>query len=141
MGISSSLSSTSRQCSLHLGPGLPEITEVQACTVMVFPVGCASPNRLASLCLLLIFVFEGADFEFGMNEGFVVFKKVCLWYIKGAGLDTSWLIMAAVLCHDSKKLHPFYESVDLVRFSFEIKAYEKNNRRHIVDIPRIIFFI
>ena len=34
-----------------------------------------------------------------------------------------------------------YESVDLLGFWFEIKAYEKNNHRHIVDIPRIVFFV
>jgi hypothetical protein len=33
------------------------------------------------------------------------------------------------------------ESVDLLGFWFEIKACEKNNHRHIVDIPRIIFFV
>jgi len=33
-----------------------------------------------------------------------------------------------------------YESVDLLGFWFEIKAYEKNNHRHTFDIPRIIFF-
>jgi len=33
-----------------------------------------------------------------------------------------------------------YESVDLLGFWFEIKTYEKNNHRHIFDIPRIIFF-
>ncbi len=31
------------------------------------------------------------------------------------------------------------ESVDLLSFLFEIKAFGKNNHRHIVDIPRIIF--
>ncbi len=34
-----------------------------------------------------------------------------------------------------------YESVDLVGFLFEVKAYEKNNRSYIVDITRIIFFV
>jgi len=34
----------------------------------------------------------------------------------------------------------YYESVDLLGFLFEIEKYEKNNHRHIVDIPRIIFF-
>ncbi len=34
-----------------------------------------------------------------------------------------------------------YESVDLIGFSFEIKAYEKIYRRHIADIPRINFFV
>jgi len=33
-----------------------------------------------------------------------------------------------------------YESVNLLGFWFEIKAYEKNNHRHTIDIPRIIFF-
>jgi len=33
------------------------------------------------------------------------------------------------------------ESVDLLGFLFEIEAYEKNNHRHILDIPRIIFFV
>jgi len=31
------------------------------------------------------------------------------------------------------------ESVDLLGFWFEIKTFEKNNHRHIFDIPRIIF--
>jgi hypothetical protein len=31
------------------------------------------------------------------------------------------------------------ESVDLLEFWFEIKAYEKNNHRHLSDIPRIVF--
>jgi hypothetical protein len=33
-----------------------------------------------------------------------------------------------------------HESVDLLGFWFEIETYEKNNHRHITDIPRIIFF-
>jgi len=33
------------------------------------------------------------------------------------------------------------ESVDLIGFSFEIEAYEKFYHRHIVDIPRIKFFL
>jgi hypothetical protein len=32
------------------------------------------------------------------------------------------------------------ESVDLLGFLFDIKACEKNNRRHIFDISRIIVF-
>jgi len=35
---------------------------------------------------------------------------------------------------------PINESVDLLGFWFEIKKFEKNNHRHIFDIPRIIFF-
>jgi len=40
-------------------------------------------------------------------------------------------------------LHIIYidEPVDLIRFSFEVKAYEKFYHRHIVDIPRIKFFV
>jgi len=34
-----------------------------------------------------------------------------------------------------------YESVDLIGFSFEVEAYEKFYHRHIVDIPRIKFFV
>lgn len=33
-----------------------------------------------------------------------------------------------------------YETADLLGFSAEIKACEKNNHRHINDIPRIVFF-
>ena len=33
------------------------------------------------------------------------------------------------------------ESVDLIGFSFEVKAYEKFYHRHMVDIPRIKFFV
>ena len=40
-----------------------------------------------------------------------------------------------------KKIKLIYESVDLIGFSFEIKAYEKIYRRHIADIPRINFFV
>jgi len=35
----------------------------------------------------------------------------------------------------------YNESVDLIGFSFEVKAYEKFYHRHIVDIPRIKFFV
>jgi len=34
-----------------------------------------------------------------------------------------------------------YESVDLIGFSFEIKAYKKFYQRHIIDIPRIKFLV
>jgi hypothetical protein len=34
---------------------------------------------------------------------------------------------------------PIYESADLLGFWFETEAYGKNNHRHIVNIPRIIF--
>jgi len=44
------------------------------------------------------------------------------------------------ICFVTEALKYIYESVDLLGFWFEIKAYEKNNHRHIVDIPRIIFF-
>jgi len=43
-------------------------------------------------------------------------------------------------CSRSEQHVKIYESVDLLGFWFEIKAYEKNNPRHIIDIPRIIFF-
>jgi hypothetical protein len=37
--------------------------------------------------------------------------------------------------------HPFsvLETFEKCSILFKIKAWEKNNRRHIVDIPRIIF--
>ncbi len=38
-------------------------------------------------------------------------------------------------------LHSMDESVDLIGFLFEIKAYEKFYHRHMVDIPRIKFFV
>jgi len=44
-------------------------------------------------------------------------------------------------CNSTEALKYIYESVDLLGFWFEIKAYEKNNHRHIFDIPRIIFFL
>ena len=40
----------------------------------------------------------------------------------------------------NRLLTAIYESVDLLGFLFEIEKYEKNNHRHIFDIPRIIFF-
>jgi len=34
-----------------------------------------------------------------------------------------------------------HESVDLIGFSFKVEAYEKFYHRHMVDIPRIKFFV
>ncbi|MCK5516073.1 MAG: hypothetical protein KAI39_04290 [Desulfobulbaceae bacterium] len=38
-------------------------------------------------------------------------------------------------------VHLIYESVDLIAFLFDVEANGKFYRRHIVDIPRIKFFI
>jgi len=48
--------------------------------------------------------------------------------VSGYAFVVSWVL--------SNLIH---ESVDLLGFLLEIEKYEKNNHRHIVDIPRIIF--
>jgi len=42
---------------------------------------------------------------------------------------------------NDKGLGVIYESVDLLGFSFKVEAYEKFYHRHIIDIPRIKFFV
>jgi len=56
-------------------------------------------------------------------------------------IDSHFLSLLCLTLTDSGIIiHGIYESVDLIGFLFEVKAYEKFYHRHVADIPRIKFF-
>jgi len=77
-------------------------------------------------------------FELTDRRTAVLIKEPSCRLSDGCGLSTKRLRPYSIrLGIDIGLIHEF---VDLLGFLFEIEKYEKNNHRHIVDIPRIIFF-